>query len=233
MRLFSGPPCSTQSTFDKPSEFEELKTRRCNQNEALRALSDEDEFLSFEFKRGCDAQQLDARSEMTSASSLFEVSAEQDFRYNGEAPAFVPSQEYCRDYCQTQFVPSDTEPAQPEPSFRRKEKTEICKNWLQGLCRFGAQCAFAHGQSEVQKKTHVAAKYKASLCNSYHKAPFYCQYGARCQFAHLTRDFGDQDRKVKFSYSQLLTENSDQMKIRLGNAAKPDISTFNVAAPSK
>ena len=108
---------------------------------------------------------------------------------------------------------SDTRPF--EPSYRQKEKTEICKNWLRGLCKYGALCAFAHGQCEMQKKTHVAAKYKASLCNSYHTQPYFCQYGSRCQFAHLTRDFSSNIA----SYVHLLTENVNQMCTRLNNAA--------------
>ena len=107
----------------------------------------------------------------------------------------------------------------------------MCKNWLVGICRYGLQCAFAHGRDEVQKKTHVAAKYKASLCNSYHSPPFFCQYGTRCQFAHLTRDFGNDGGHQ--TYRNLLTENVNQMMIRLDNAAKPDINTFNVACPNK
>lgn len=111
----------------------------------------------------------------------------------------------------------------------------MCKNWLKNICKYGDACAFAHGEEFLLKKTHVAAKYKAILCKSYHCAPFYCQYGARCQFAHLTRDFGQTDCgfQANQGYSDLLTENVQQMQIRLNNAAKPDIVTFNVAMPQK
>lgn len=37
-------------------------------------------------------------------------------------------------------------------SFRLKEKTEICKNWLNEGCRFGDRCAFAHGYDEILLK---------------------------------------------------------------------------------
>ena len=50
----------------------------------------------------------------------------------------------------------------------------MCKNWLNNICKYGVVCAFAHGEEFLLKKTHVAAKYKASLCKSYHSAPFYC-----------------------------------------------------------
>lgn len=74
------------------------------------------------------------------------------------------------------------------PSFRLKEKTEICKNWLATAhCKYGAKCAFAHGESQIQKKQHVAPRYKVTKCRSFHTDGF-CMYGARCQFAHLLRD---------------------------------------------
>lgn len=195
MRLLSDIAANDDHLIDGPDFKSELKTQRGRKLFEAQN-SDVDEVMSFEFKRGCEGFQLDDRSEMTSASSLFEASVDPDFKYNSDAPIFIPS---LADPLQTHLFPSDTD--SHELSFRRKEKTEICKNWLQGVCRYGPQCAFAHGQEEVQKKTHVAAKYKASLCNSYHNAPFFCQYGSRCQFAHLTRDFGEPERPVAYSYA--------------------------------
>ncbi|CAN0175278.1 unnamed protein product, partial [Ectocarpus fasciculatus] len=32
-------------------------------------------------------------------------------------------------------------------------KTAICKHWLQGICPFGARCAFAHGAKELRNAT--------------------------------------------------------------------------------
>ena len=46
----------------------------------------------------------------------------------------------------------------------------MCRNWeLTGLCRFGESCAFAHGDSELQRKKHVPVKYKTKLCKQFHK----------------------------------------------------------------
>ena len=73
-----------------------------------------------------------------------------------------------------------------EPAFWQKQKTEICKFWLNGgECKFGPTCCFAHGESELLKKTHVPSKFRMSFCKSYMQAPFYCQYGTRCQFCHV------------------------------------------------
>jgi len=113
--------------------------------------------------------------------------------------------------------------------FKAKRKTEICKNWrATGMCQYGDECAFSHGLEELKKKTHVAARYKITQCQGYHKAPFICQYGARCQFAHLQRNFNPHKKQVK-SYQHLLTENVYQMLTRIENVEEPEISTFNVA----
>ena len=81
-----------------------------------------------------------------------------------------------------------------EPAYRRKEKTEFCKFWLNNeSCQYGAECAFAHGEEQLLKKTHVASKFRMTLCNSFMTGKNTCQYGARCQFCHLSQDFSDFD----------------------------------------
>ena len=82
----------------------------------------------------------------------------------------------------------------------------MCRNWeLTGECRFGENCAFAHGDEELQKKKHVPSKYKTKLCKQYHDN-LYCPYGLRCQFVHSTRSFTYQEGK-SISYQQMLEEN--------------------------
>jgi hypothetical protein len=120
-----------------------------------------------------------------------------------------------------------------EPAYKQKEKTEICKFWLNGeSCKFGDECAFAHGEDELVKKTHVASKYRMTLCKSYTTGQGYCQYGVRCQFSHIKTDFSDFDNQ-KTRYQNLLSENAAIMKSRIDQVANPDVSTFNIAMPSK
>ena len=137
MRLLSSPAgCNGQLIDDALIQDEITQIAR---NDGIRALSDADDFFSLDLnKREPITQPLDVRSENTSASSLFEIS-EQDVKYNSDAPSFVPFSD------QTQQIVFDSDIKPFEPSYRQKEKTEICKNWLRGLCRYGAMCAFAHG----------------------------------------------------------------------------------------
>jgi hypothetical protein len=117
--------------------------------------------------------------------------------------------------------------------YKKKVKTELCKFWARKqICAYGDECAFAHGEQELQKKVHVTSHYKMSLCQTYHSYPFYCLYGERCQFAHLRRDFSDfHDQKTP--YQNLLSENVRIMSQRIEQASDPDITVFNVAKPTK
>ena len=67
--------------------------------------------------------------------------------------------------------------------FEIKYKTEFCRSWEKGLCRYGENCAFAHGTQELREKTHISAKYKTQLCYRFFELG-YCLYGQRCQFRH-------------------------------------------------
>jgi hypothetical protein len=120
-----------------------------------------------------------------------------------------------------------------EPAYKQKEKTEICKFWLNGQdCKFGSECAFAHGEHELMKKTHVASKFRMTLCKSYMTGEGFCQYGVRCQFSHTSRDFSD-FHEQRTRYQNLLHENATIMKSRIDQVADPDVSCFNIAMPKK
>ncbi len=60
----------------------------------------------------------------------------------------------------------------------------MCKNWEKyGTCEFGDHCAFAHGETELREKIHVAPQYKTKRCRGFYEDGF-CPYGSRCQFLH-------------------------------------------------
>lgn len=42
-------------------------------------------------------------------------------------------------------------------NVHRKHKTEICRHFIKGFCRLGANCGFAHGEKELQDEREQAA----------------------------------------------------------------------------
>lgn len=68
--------------------------------------------------------------------------------------------------------------------FTQKKKTELCKNWeLNGSCRYGDSCSFAHGKNELKSKTHLNSNYKQKPCKQFLLKGI-CFYGSRCQYLH-------------------------------------------------
>jgi len=69
-------------------------------------------------------------------------------------------------------------------NYRIKYKTELCKSWeMHQYCRYGDECAFAHGIKELRTKHFVPTNYKTKLCHQFHEFG-YCRFGHRCQFLH-------------------------------------------------
>ena len=67
--------------------------------------------------------------------------------------------------------------------FKTKWKTEKCHYWeMYGECKFGDNCAFAHGDNELKQKTNNT-NYKTKPCKQFFEEG-YCNYGIRCQFSH-------------------------------------------------
>lgn len=86
--------------------------------------------------------------------------------------------------------------------YKKKYKTEICKNFeFRGICQWGDQCSFAHGQRELRTKTHINLHYKSKLCKQFFETGF-CNYGYRCQYLHNDR-----------CYSQILLSNVEKLHL--------------------
>lgn len=80
-------------------------------------------------------------------------------------------------------------------SSQIKFKTELCKNWQNGDCKFGTKCMFAHGLKELTEKKHLPQNYKTKVCKQFHEE-FYCPYGPRCQFIHLEETDKSEELKL-------------------------------------
>ena len=69
--------------------------------------------------------------------------------------------------------------AEASNDYQQKFKTEMCKNYeMQGYCRWGEGCSYAHGHSELRKKTHLNTNYRSKICKLFHKQGG-CPYGLR------------------------------------------------------
>ncbi|CAM9605208.1 unnamed protein product [Ascophyllum nodosum] len=98
--------------------------------------------------------------------------------------------------------PPPPPPPQTPPSRRihtiveNNRKTEMCRNWDKGICRYGERCAFAHGMGELKYRTlremqnagriPDAAKYRCYPCMTW-VATGSCPYASRCVFIHDPR----------------------------------------------
>lgn len=98
--------------------------------------------------------------------------------------------------------------AQQSLQPNNKYKTELCKNYeVNSFCKWGDNCYFAHGKSELKTKAPTNMFYKTKLCKHFHQTGF-CPYASRCQYLHLQGEQTYQelvkslDNKIGFCYNQ-------------------------------
>ena len=122
-------------------------------------------------------------------------------------------------------------------NFKTKWKTEICRNWeMYGECRYGNNCAFAHGDSEL-KERKLSFNYKTKPCRQFFELG-YCTYGIRCQFSHKREDFLRHKKEInnldvksdenKISYLKIIKEflSDENNNISLELVKRPRLKTF-------
>jgi len=117
-------------------------------------------------------------------------------------------------------------------NFKSKWKTEICRYWeMYGECRYGDNCAFAHGDSEL-KQRKMTFNYKTKPCKQFFELG-YCSYGSRCQFSHKKEE--DQkkeknnikEKQDEVSYLKIIEEFlSDKKEISHELVKRPRLMTF-------
>lgn len=113
-------------------------------------------------------------------------------------------------------------------NYRTKWKTEICHYWeMYGECKYGENCAFAHGESEL-KERKLTFNYKTKLCKQFFESG-YCPYGSRCQFSHknITAFEDCENSENNVSYLKILSEFlNENEKISHELIKRPRLKTF-------
>ena len=111
-------------------------------------------------------------------------------------------------------------------NFKEKWKTEICRYWeMYGQCKFGDNCAFAHGDSEL-KERKMTFNYKTKPCKQFFEIG-YCSYGSRCQFSHKEENNKKRDKNNEISYLKIIKEFlSSEKEISHELVKRPRLMTF-------
>ena len=111
-------------------------------------------------------------------------------------------------------------------NFKAKWKTEICRYWeMYGQCKFGDNCAFAHGDSEL-KQRKMTFNYKTKPCKQFFELG-YCSYGSRCQFSHKKESEDKNDKNNDISYLKIIKEFlSSEKEISHELLKRPRLMTF-------
>ena len=82
-----------------------------------------------------------------------------------------------------------------------KYRTELCKFYeINGTCKYGDNCIFAHGKENLREKVLNKSGYKKRPCINFFEFG-YCMYGNRCQFSH---SLSKNDNIKNFSYIKLI-----------------------------
>ena len=127
------------------------------------------------------------------------------------------------------YIIEPTEKKEDYNNFKTKWKTEICRYWeMYGECKFGENCAFAHGDSEL-KQRKLTFNYKTKACKQFFELG-YCSYGSRCQFSHKKESLEGKcegGKKDEISYVKIINElNSDSKHISHDLIERPRLAAF-------
>ena len=75
---------------------------------------------------------------------------------------------------------------------------------MTGKCKYGTNCAYAHGIENLRVKVTNTTAYRTKKCKQFFENG-YCPYGNRCQFAHHLKDnIMNNPYDNKMSYQKIL-----------------------------
>ena len=120
--------------------------------------------------------------------------------------------------------------------FKIKYKTELCKYYeINGFCKYGDNCAYAHGKENLRSKIINTTAYRTKKCVQFFQNG-YCPYGNRCQFAHqVSSNIINNPYDRKMTYTKILEtiskpENIENIK---GLNLKSRLSVFKNIVSNK
>ena len=144
-------------------------------------------------------------------SSNIKSNQENNQKYELDSLSFYPKSlkkfknKFEEDYFKTKKSEKEEE---KEEQSQKKYRTELCKYFeINGRCKFGDNCIFAHGKENLRENLCKKSGYKKRPCvNFFDKG--YCMYGNRCQFSHdLKFDNNlNKDESLNFSYKMLFNK---------------------------
>ena len=118
--------------------------------------------------------------------------------------------------------------------FKTKWKTEKCHYWeMYGECKFGENCAFAHGDNELKQKTNNT-NYKTKPCKQFFEEG-YCNYGIRCQFSHKKSVYesyhnikpkNKKNLNENICYTNIIPELLTKGYVNINSVKRPRLSAF-------
>ena len=116
----------------------------------------------------------------------------------------------------------EEEEKEKEEQSQKKYRTELCKYFeINGRCKFGDNCIFAHGKENLRENLCKKSGYKKRPCVNFFEKGF-CMYGNRCQFSHDIKQFEKEENDKKennFSYKLFFKE----LNMNLNDECKKDI----------
>jgi len=121
-----------------------------------------------------------------------------------------------------------------EKENQMKFRTELCKFFeINGRCKFGDACIFAHGKENLRENQCKKSGYKKRPCVNFFDKGF-CMYGNRCQFSHNLNQFENEkinNEKNNFSYKNFFVELNENITPEIKKELKkvkgrPRLSVF-------
>jgi hypothetical protein len=158
----------------------------------------------------------------------------QKLEYDNEINKSISSKKFVNKFEEDYFTQEKKEKEKTEKEKQMKFKTELCNFYeINGRCKFGEACIFAHGKENLRENQCKKSGYKKRLCVNFFDKGL-CMYGNRCQFSHNLNKFEKEKKdneKNNFSYKNFFLDLNYKIAIDIRKELKkikgrPRLSVF-------